>query len=453
MLRYDNKEFRNLEEQVRENQKKIAEHYEIDRVIADWGITIQGDVATYDDLPESAAEYGYAYRTNDTQNYWVWTRANPSIGKDEPYWMNVGKLSIPGPVGPQGLQGPQGIQGERGNRWSSGITFPSASTALKNDQYLNTRNGDVYTFVDGQWILTGNIAGPQGIQGPPGLTGPQGETGPQGPKGNTGDVGGFINIYGVVANESQMADPSTLGNLTYAYLVGTGVPYDLYVQVGPNSEEAMWLNTGPLNVSTLVSVGGQYQNIWDADTKVDKYSEPGTFFDRCYTIDIQGNQTITEVSEAERSRAIVKRDANAMAKIQCREEHMQPLTIINKQYADNHYAPKTYTHIVTVHTTGGTLRIQLPPNTRSTPYTYMTADLEELQTELAKYGTQTSSAYSFDCGTILAHYNDGMTLQTLGIIAFGPELEPHAEAGQWQIVTLNGGDQVEDITLISDTII
>ena len=451
MLRYKNKEFRNLEEQVLENQLKIAEHYEIDRVIADWGIKILGDVATYDDLPQNA-NYGDTYRTNDTQNYWRWTEANSAIGKDEPYWMNVGKLSIPGPVGPQGYQGPQGVQGERGSRWSSGITFPSASTALKNDQYLNTRNGDIYTFVDGQWILTGNIAGPQGIQGPPGLTGPQGPQGPQGPKGNTGDVGGFINIYGVVANELQMADPSTLGNLTFAYLVGTGVPYDLYVQVGPNSEEADWLNTGPLNVSTLVSVGGQYQNIWNADTKVDKFTEPGTFFDRCYTIDINGEQTITEVSEAERSRAIVKRDANAMAKIQCREQYMQDLTIINKQYADNHYQQKTYTHIITIYTNDGQFKIQLP-TTRSTIYTYMNADLEEIQTELAKYGVQTSSDYSFECGTILAQYNDGVTLQTRGIIAFGPELEPGSEPGQWQIVILSGGDQISNITLIQDRII
>lgn len=67
-----------------------------------------------------------------------------------------------------------------------------------------------------------------------------------------------------------MASPASLGNMTKAYLVGSAVPYDLYIQVGESSATAQWLNTGPLNVSTLVSVAGQYVNIWDADTKVNK---------------------------------------------------------------------------------------------------------------------------------------------------------------------------------------
>jgi hypothetical protein len=56
--------------------------------------------------------------------------------------------------------------------------------------------------------------------------------------------------------------------MTKAYLVGTTKPYDLYIQVGETSEVAQWLNTGPLNVATLVRVNGQYVETWDADTKV-----------------------------------------------------------------------------------------------------------------------------------------------------------------------------------------
>ena len=67
-----------------------------------------------------------------------------------------------------------------------------------------------------------------------------------------------------------MASPSSLGNMSKAYLVGTAIPYDLWIQVGESSATAQWLNTGPLNVSTLVTVNGQYVNLWDSDSKVDK---------------------------------------------------------------------------------------------------------------------------------------------------------------------------------------
>ena len=96
------------------------------------------------------------------------------------------------------------------------------------------------------------------------------KNGTKGEKGDRGDVGGFINIKGVLANSSQLPTPESLQNLTVAYLVGAASPYDLYVQVGSTSSEAMWTNTGPFNAATAVSVNGNFQNIWDADTKQDK---------------------------------------------------------------------------------------------------------------------------------------------------------------------------------------
>lgn len=102
-------------------------------------------------------------------------------------------------------------------------------------------------------------------------------------------MGGFINIIGVVSNINQMESPASLGNMSKAYLVGTAVPYDLWIQVGESSATAQWTNTGPLNVSTLVSVGGQYVNLWDADTKVDKMPATGEW--KFYATDPNGNQT------------------------------------------------------------------------------------------------------------------------------------------------------------------
>ena len=40
MIVKDGIEYRNLVEQVRKNQEDIARHYEIDRVLADWGIKV-----------------------------------------------------------------------------------------------------------------------------------------------------------------------------------------------------------------------------------------------------------------------------------------------------------------------------------------------------------------------------------------------------------------------------
>ena len=106
-----------------------------------------------------------------------------------------------------------------------------------------------------------NIIGPQGIQGIQGPQGPQGLS-VQGPKGDKGDVGGFINIKGIVSSSSQLPDPATLGNLTYAYLVNSNTEgqYYLYIQVGDDSTTALWTNAGLFNVATLVTVDGKYEN-------------------------------------------------------------------------------------------------------------------------------------------------------------------------------------------------
>jgi hypothetical protein len=86
-----------------------------------------------------------------------------------------------------------------------------------------------------------------------------------------------------------------------AYLVGTQEPYRLYIQIGDTPETAMWEDVGPINTATLVYVNGEAQNIWDADTKVDKsnvglrlYGTAGdgsTFMYR-YDSDVVGNSMV-----------------------------------------------------------------------------------------------------------------------------------------------------------------
>lgn len=276
MISINGVELRNLEEQVRKNKEDIANHYNIDRVLGDFGIRVIGSIDTSAELPDPATfdgEYGDAYVVGSAEPYdiWVWTRPDVNSGQPNDYWLNIGPIAIEGPVGPQGRQGEQGPRGPVGSVWHFGQGEPEETLITTDyDCYLDTNSGNVYEVSNGAWVLRGSIRGPQGIQGPQGPAGPQGEQGPRGPQGETGDVGGFINVRGIVANVDQLPTPASLSNLTIAYLVGSAAPYDLYIQVGSTSDEAVWENVGLLNAATYVLVNGVGQNVWDADTKLDK---------------------------------------------------------------------------------------------------------------------------------------------------------------------------------------
>lgn len=114
MINYNGVELRNLEEQVQKNKEDIAAHYNMDRVLADFGIRIIGRVSTPEELPDPATfagDYGDAYAVGDPNNmdivenpfvFYIWTRPDPDAGYPNAYWFNMGELSI---VGPQGVPG------------------------------------------------------------------------------------------------------------------------------------------------------------------------------------------------------------------------------------------------------------------------------------------------------------------------------------------------------------
>lgn len=288
MIKVGNTYLRNLEEQV----QYLTSYHEVNQGLAQWGIRVVGKVATADELPDAATyegEYGdaIAVGTAAPYNFYIWTR--PAIEGGSGYWFEFGEISIAGPVGPTGPQGPKGDTGES-TRWYYGTT---PSNPIEGDMVLKA-NGDVLMYQNNAWVTVTNIKGSQGIQGETGPQGPVGPKGPQGPKGDTGDVGGFINIYGVLANTSLLPTPASLNNLTIAYLIGETAPYDLWVQIGDTSDTAVWTNTGPFNAATAVSVNGSYQNIWNADTKLDKVAT-ATSHNQVYTKSYDGKQTMVNV--------------------------------------------------------------------------------------------------------------------------------------------------------------
>ena len=260
MLTIDGKQYRNLEEQVRKNKEDIQSIIEASAILNAFGIKVVGQVDTSDKLPNPAdypGEYGDAYLvgTATPYDYYIFTRPNDT--HPTAYWLNIGEFPLVGPQGEIGPQGPQGPKGD-GSKWYAGTQNPTI-VAEVNDQYLNTTDGSVFSYSNVGWTRIGNIRGPQGVQGIQGVQGVQGSIGPVGPKGERGDVGGIVNIRGLVDNVNQLPTPTSLQNLSIAYLVGTNK--ELYIQIGETPETATWNNMGILNVATYVTVNGQYVNV------------------------------------------------------------------------------------------------------------------------------------------------------------------------------------------------
>lgn len=299
MIKIGDKTYRNLEEQV----QYLTNFHDVNQGLAQWGIKIIGqlaDASALEDIPTEGLEFGdtYAIGAEPPYDFYIWTRT--SISGEHGYWFNFGEISIAGPQGPQGPAGKDGATGQS-TEWVTVLDrLPNAGAFNDGTMLLMASTGDVYkvsiksSAAGKQWGYVCNIRGPQGIQGIQGPKGDKGDTGPQGEKGQTGDAGGFINIVDILSNANQLPNPSSLRDLTKAFLVGTTEPYDLYIQVGEDSNTSIWENTGPLNAATLVMVDGQYQNMWDANTKLDKNTAT-TAYNQVYIKRYNGEQMLTDI--------------------------------------------------------------------------------------------------------------------------------------------------------------
>ena len=243
MLKYGNKEFRNLEEQVRQNKDDIARHYAQDRVLADFGIKIVGQVDTANELPDPLTyegNYGDAYAVGLAApfTYYIWTRANNVSPID--YWFDFGDISIVGPQGPKGdtIIGPKG---NPGNRWFVGSNPPTGGGYNIGDMYLNPTTGEVrrYQQIGSTygWASVGNIKGATGAPGP------------------RGENAGTIQIAAVRGKVPTVEVLSTLNPDDVpegtAYLVGGHIPYDVYMPIN-----GMWENIGVFDAGTIAVEGG-----------------------------------------------------------------------------------------------------------------------------------------------------------------------------------------------------
>lgn len=250
MLKFGNKEFRNLQEQVLKNMRDIADLKSSGLVLDEFGIKIVGQESSVANMPTVADykatnpdwAYGDAYAIGTEAPYTLYVLTREDDNHIEDYWFNIGRFPEPGPQGPKGDTGDIGPQGQTGPTGADGLSAgfgavtATAVTLEPTEEAIvsvvasgpNTEKSFAFTFgipkgqdgESGTDAVWGNITGSlsdqtdlvsalqakqnvlvsgtniktinsQSILGSGDITvvGPQGPEGPQGPKGDTGATG------------------------------------------------------------------------------------------------------------------------------------------------------------------------------------------------------------------------------------------------------------------------
>lgn len=253
MLKYGNRELRNLEDQVEKNAQDIEDFKNGNQTIAEFGITVVGILATADELPAQGENYGDAYLIGSQTPYdmRVWTR---DVANSTAKWVDLGAFP---------LQGPKGDKGNIGSviRVDSGEPINNPTSLY--DFYIDRITGYWYTPYLNEtgygWLKSFTLKGEkgdrglQGKQGVQGLTGPQGKTGPIGPTGlpgPKGDVGPAFNVQGTLASSSNLPTPTAaMQDKGYAYIIpdAEGTKH-IWVIQGPEGGPFSWVDVGAAGV-------------------------------------------------------------------------------------------------------------------------------------------------------------------------------------------------------------
>lgn len=217
MITINNKQFRNLEEQVLYNKDRLDNLIAAGYVLDEFGIKVIGQVATASDIPsvvnykQEHADWSYgdtfAVGTAAPYELYILTRANDTQPTD--YWFNIGRFPEPGPKGDKGETGERGPQGPMGVRGPQGVAGADGAPGVKGDR------------------------GPQGIQGP------KGDTGPQGPAGIT------FEVLGTLTSTDQLPSPDTVQR-NAAYIIPIDGVNHLYIIQGTTSLQ--WVDFGPSGI-------------------------------------------------------------------------------------------------------------------------------------------------------------------------------------------------------------
>ena len=213
MLNFNNKEYRNLQEQVLKNMDDIEPIEYFIKILKQVGINVDGIVDTPDELPRHPEQqltyavgkeapyaiYSYVESKQDWVYFGVFPAEGPQgpIGPRGPQGMQgiqgiqgiQGDIGPQGPVGPQGPQGPKGDPGAIGPQGLQGPQGPKGATGPQGEKGDKGDKGDAFTYEDFTPEQLEALTGPQGPEGPTGPQGPKGDTGATGPAGEQGATG------------------------------------------------------------------------------------------------------------------------------------------------------------------------------------------------------------------------------------------------------------------------
>ena len=328
MITKNGKELLNLENSVERLKQLVEQHYAIDRVIADFGITMVNDPLTQSPevLGLRGTKWGEAYPVGYGTPYdiWVWTRPNPSeenvaLGG----WLNIGPLAIRGPAGKDGV----GERGEPGRTPEiyAGEYYTEVANPEPGDYFLDKDSGDLYKYTQfGGWGLPiANLKGAPGesIQGPPGQTAP------------------IITLLGIVEGTDELppAGPNYVGK---GYIVsfesGIRTVYTVMEdEIGSGTYS--WKIGGSISGYSVIEAGGEVVSEWNADTKLDKVATNTSGLYQAYTIDTTGQQTTLSINPLPSDWSIARRYDGGRLRVGTPSAGNDAT---NKAYVDSGFVPK-----------------------------------------------------------------------------------------------------------------
>lgn len=127
MLKYGNRDFRNLQEQVYANMRNIEDIIKGQDIIADYTLQVVGQVDSAAELPDAETYEGklgdiYVVGTESPLDGYAFVKVYEN--ENIPNWVDLGPIFVVGPQGPQGIQGIQGPQGPQGIQGIQGEQGP-----------------------------------------------------------------------------------------------------------------------------------------------------------------------------------------------------------------------------------------------------------------------------------------------------------------------------------------
>lgn len=224
---YNNKEYRNLQEQVAENMQNIKSLQDISIL----GTKVKEIVATEADLEDiTDVEIGDIAAVGSSEPYtlYTWTTLNNTTG-----WYKLGEFPMPGPQGPQGPQGERGPQGATG---AQGPVGPRGFTGAQGPQ------------------------GPKGDKGDTGPQGPQGPEGPAGPGSEWGDIDGDI-----TSQADLMSMFSDYATKAYAGNVANNAQYQASLYTDSQISSLSSVYASQADLSDYAKLSGSYNLFQNAN--------------------------------------------------------------------------------------------------------------------------------------------------------------------------------------------